>query len=152
MALQRYPWPHSQDLRICHITQQRGNEIAHPQVGRMVWIIQVGPIRIRVLKSGGGKQKRQERDGMRGAGRRCNVAGFGDGRRGPGAKQCEWPLAVGKGRDVGFTLQFRKECNPADTRETGVGFLTYRTVRERNECCLMSLSLWSLVTAAVEKE
>lgn len=70
------------------IVQQRGNEVANQQVGRIVWIIQVGPIKIRMLKSGGGKRRGQGGEVMREAGHRYSVAGFGAGGRGPGATEC----------------------------------------------------------------
>lgn len=60
------------------------------------------------------------------------------------------PLAVGKGREMGFPLQLRKECNPGDTSETCVGFQTHRAVSYRNEC-LLSRSLWLLLLQQQQK-
>lgn len=60
----------------------------------------------------------------------CEVAGFEDERRGPGAKECRWPLNLGKARNLYSPLEVLERSIALQVpSETHVGLLTSRIIR-----------------------
>lgn len=78
--------------------------------------------------------------------------GFEDGR-GPGAKECCWPLESEKHKTASSPQSLQEEGSPADTfiraQWDQSGASDFQNYEEISVRCFKSLTLWEFATAAV---